>query len=103
MRKLMIAVAVFGSMFTVSEAAAQHRHNHYGYRHHHVAPRYYAPPVRHYHRPNHNWVPYAAGAIALGALGGAYYYNRPACWIERQEVFDHWGRFIGVRNIKVCN
>lgn len=104
MRKIMIvtAMAVLGSIFTFSEAAAQYRSNHYGYRHH-VAPRHYAPPVRHYHRPRHNWAPYAAGALALGALGGAYYYNRPTCWIETQDMFDRRGRYIGTQDVKVCH
>lgn len=103
MRKIMIvtAMAALGLAFTLSEAAAQYRSNH-GYRTH-VAPRHYAPPVRQYHRPQRNWVPYAVGGLALGALGaGAYYYNNPTCWIETQDVYDRRGRYIGTQDVKVC-
>lgn len=108
MRKFMIMVAIFGSLGFVSEANADSRRH--GYRsvdrHHH---RHYVPAHRPHHHYNnhrrHNWVPYAAGALALGALGtGAYYYNynRPHCWIETQDLFDRRGRYLGTQDVKVC-
>ena len=103
MRKLILGLglSVLASMFAVSEAQADPRR---GYRAH----SYYrpvAPPVRHYHRPHRNWVPYAVGGgLALGALGaGTYYYNNRYCWIEQQEVWDRRGRYLGLRDVKVCS
>ena len=86
-----VALAAVAMIALTSVAEAQHRRDHrHGYRapapqhRHHVAPRQ--------HR--HNWVPYAVGGLALGALGtGAYYYNRPtACWDEPVYDYDRYGR-----------
>jgi hypothetical protein len=109
MRKLMIAIAVFGSLFTLNEAAAQHHRDHRAYRPH-VGYRHVAPPVRHYNNHHHrrasrNWAPYVAGGLALGALGGYYYNNQQQirCWIEAQDMFNSRGRYLGTQEVKVCN
>ena len=112
MRKLMIAIAVFGSLFTIGEAAAQqnHRRDHRAYRPH-VGYRHVAPPVRHYNNHHHhrrasrNWAPYVAGGLALGALGGYYYNNQQQihCWIEAQDMFNSRGRYLGTQEVRVCN
>jgi hypothetical protein len=85
-----VALAAVAMIALTSVAEAQHRRDHrHGYHvpqhRHHVAPRQ--------HR--HNWVPYAVGGLALGALGaGAYYYNtRPTtCWEEPVYEYDRYGR-----------
>ena len=50
------------------------------------------------------------GGLAAGAIiasqsrpyGNAYYgYND--CYIDQQPVFNHWGRMIGYRDVRVCN
>jgi hypothetical protein len=46
----------------------------------------------------------ALGALAAGAArpyyyGGPYYYG---CHLERQPVYDAWGRFRGWQRIRVC-
>jgi len=112
MRKLLLLLGVFATLTLIStQSFAQYR-DHRGYQrrdvrvHRYVAPpiRHVAPPIRHYSRPNRNWVPYAVGGLALGALGaGTYYYNNRYCWIETQEVWDRRGRYIGLRDIEVCN
>ena len=47
--------------------------------------RRYTPPPRHHH----NIAPWVAGGLALGVLGGAYYYNQRQCWDE--QVVDRYG------------
>ena len=84
-----VAVAAVAMIALTSVAEAQHRRDHrHGY---HVAPR-------------HNWVPYAVGGLALGALGaGAYYYNRPtACWDEAVYEYDRYGRRHIVAFERIC-
>lgn len=51
----------------------------------------------------------AAGAILGGALASQPGYYAPAygypyhrCWFARQRVYNHWGRFIGFRRVRVC-
>jgi hypothetical protein len=83
-----VALAAVAMIALTSVAEAQHRRDHrHGYR----AP---APQHRHHVAPRHNWVPYAVGGLALGALGaGAYYYNRPTtCWDEPVYDYDRYGR-----------
>lgn len=116
----MITVAVFGSLFTIGEAAAQHRRDHQTYHpyagHRHAAPpvrhynnhRHAAPPIRHHNNHRHasrNWAPYIAGGLALGALGGYYYNNQQQirCWIETQDMFTRRGQYLGTQEIRVCN
>jgi hypothetical protein len=81
-----VAVAAVAMIALTSVAEAQHRRDH---RH-----GYHAPQHRQHVAPRHNWVPYAVGGLALGALGaGAYYYNRPtACWDEAVYEYDRYGR-----------
>jgi hypothetical protein len=83
-----VALAAVAMIALTSVAEAQHRRDHnHGYR----AP---APQHRHHVPQRNNWVPYAVGGLALGALGaGAYYYNRPtACWDEPVYDYDRYGR-----------
>lgn len=46
------------------------------------------------------------GAAALGLLGAAaaypYYGGGYSCYIEQRPVYDAWGRYIGVQNVRVC-
>jgi cobalamin biosynthesis protein CobD/CbiB len=87
MRKLITTLSIAAMMLASTPVLAQYRHNH-GYQprqHHYVAPR---PAARH---RNNNWVPYALGGLALGALGGAYYYNNRQCWDE-MIGYDRYGR-----------
>jgi hypothetical protein len=103
MRKLITTLSIAAMMLASTPVLAQHRHNH-GYQprqhqHRYVAPR---PAPRHYHAPRHrnnNWVPYAIGGLALGALGGAYYYNNRQCWDE-MIGYDRYGREVFER---YCN
>jgi hypothetical protein len=95
MRKLITTLSIAAVMLASTPVFAQHRHNH-GYRPHQPQRHYYAPPQRH----RHNWVPYALGGLALGALGtGMYYYNNRQCWDELigydrrgREVFERYCR-----------
>lgn len=82
-----VALAAVAMIALTTTAEAQYRRDHrHGYRapapHYHVAPR------------RNNWVPYAVGGLALGALGaGAYYYNRqPVCWDEPVYNYDRYNR-----------
>jgi ABC-type dipeptide/oligopeptide/nickel transport system permease subunit len=84
MRKLAIGLTIVALLASTLPVFAQHRHDH-GYR---------PQQHRHYHAPRHrnnNWVPYALGGLALGALGGAYYYNNRQCWDE-MIGYDRYGR-----------
>jgi hypothetical protein len=76
-----VALASVAMIALTSVAEAQHR-------------REYRAPQRHHVAPRHNWIPYAVGGLALGALGaGAYYYNRPTtCWDEPVYDYDRYGR-----------
>jgi hypothetical protein len=87
MRKLITTLSIAAMMLASTPVFAQHRHNH-GYQsrqqqYSYVPPRHVP---RHHHAPRHrnnNWVPYALGGLALGALGsGMYYYNNRQCWDE---------------------
>jgi hypothetical protein len=95
MLKFAATLSLAITAITAVPAMAQHnRHYDRGYRSH--VQRHYVPPRQHYHRhqPRHNnWVPYAIGGLALGALGaGTYYYNnRPVCW-EQVIGYDRRGR-----------
>ena len=86
MLKFAATLSLAITAITAVPAMAQHRHHDRGYRPH--VQRHYVPSRQHYHRHqprhNNNWVPYAIGGLALGALGaGTYYYNnRPVCWDE---------------------
>ena len=46
------------------------------------------------------------GAAALGVLGAAaaypYYGGGYACYYQQQPVYDSWGQYIGVQNVRVC-
>lgn len=52
----------------------------------------------------------AVGALAAGAVAPyPYYYGppvayapAPACWFQRQPVFDYYGRVVGYRRVRVC-
>jgi hypothetical protein len=93
-----VALAAVAMIALTSVAEAQHRDHRHGYRapapRHHVVPRQY----------RHNWVPYAVGGLALGALGaGAYYYNRPViCWREPIYEYDRYGRSYIIAYEKIC-
>lgn len=101
MRKTIVgAVTATLVLLLAAPAFAQHHRRDHGSRHPH-ARHYYAPPRHHYHPPrHHNWVPYALGGLALGALGaGTYYYNNRPCWDEfigydrrGREVFERYCR-----------
>lgn len=88
MLKFAATLSLAITAITAVPAMAQHRHHDRGYRPH--VQRHYVPPRQHYHHQHrhqsrhNNWVPYAIGGLALGALGaGTYYYNnRPMCWDE---------------------
>jgi hypothetical protein len=108
----MVTIAVFSSLFTLGEAAAQHRRDHRDHRSYrpYVAHRHVAPPVRfynnhHHRRTSRNWAPYIAGGLALGALGGFYYNNQQQtrCWIETQDMFTRRGQYLGTQQVRVCN
>ena len=87
-----VALAAVAMIALTSVAEAQHRRDHrHGYRA--PAPRHHVAPRQHHHR--HNWVPYAIGGLALGALGaGAYYYNNQPrdCWETPVYEYDRYGR-----------
>ena len=68
MRGLLIIVSLLA--MTSTAVADGHRRNRY-------IP---TPPPRPYTGGNHNILPWVAGGLALGALGGAYYYNRRNCY-----------------------
>jgi len=94
-----VALAAVAMIALTSVAEAQHRRDHrHGYRA--PAPRHHVAPRQH----RHNWVPYAVGGLALGALGaGAYYYNRPAiCWREPIYEYDRYGRSYIIAYEKIC-
>ena len=82
MRKLLLIAA---TVLMVTPAMADQRHR-----------RYNPPPQRHHH----NVAPWVAGGLALGLLGGAYYYNNynRQCWDEPvtdrfgYQLFDQYGR-----------
>jgi len=67
MRKLLIVASLL--VMSTASVAADGRHM-YGHRN---AP---LPTPRPYMHKNHNILPWVAGGLALGALGGAYYYDR---------------------------
>lgn len=51
------------------------------------------------------WVgPAIVGGLALG-IGSALVYDRyrPHCWIEEQDVVDRYGRYLGTKNLRLCN
>ena len=51
------------------------------------------------------WVgPAIVGGLALG-IGSALVYDRyrPHCWVEEQDVVDRYGRYLGTRDVRVCN
>jgi hypothetical protein len=82
MRKLLLIAA---TVLMVTPAMADQRYR-----------RYNPPPQRHHH----NVAPWVAGGLALGLLGGAYYYNNYGrqCWDEPvtdrfgYQLFDQYGR-----------
>lgn len=87
MKKTLIAAA---ALLTLGTAMAE------------AAPRRVHPaPV---HR-GHNAAPWIAGGLALGLLGAGIaaqqYYQ--SCHYERRRVFDDYGRFIGWRDVRVCD
>jgi hypothetical protein len=68
-------------------------HRHYGY--------------RHGYRRGGGWGRGAAvgvgAAAALGILGAAAAANAaPVCYYQRQPLYDSWGRYLGTRNVRVC-
>ena len=83
MRKLLLIAA---TVLMVTPALADRYHR-----------RYTPPPPQRHH---HNAAPWIAGAIGLGILGGAYYYNNynRQCWDEPvtdrfgYQLFDQYGR-----------
>ena len=89
MRKLLIVASLLA--FSTAAVAADGR-------------RMYGGPNRPQHR-SHNVLPWVAGGLALGALGGAYYYNqsppryRSECY-EDLVGYDRYGREIWR---KYCN
>jgi type IV secretory pathway TrbF-like protein len=97
MRKIAIGLSVVALLASALPVFAQHHRHGHGYRPHQQ--RHYHAPRHvqryHYHAPrrnNNNWVPYALGGLALGALGaGAYYYNDRQCWDE-MIGYDRYGR-----------
>ena len=95
-----LALATVAMIALTSVAEAQHRRdNRHGYRA--PAPRHYVAP-----RPRNNWVPYAVGGLALGALGAGayYYYPRPTtyCWDEPVYEYDRYGRRYIVEYERLC-
>lgn len=72
MRKL-LTIAITIAMITPAFADYRHRR--------------YTPPAQHHH--HRNVMPWIAGGLALGVLGGAYYYNQRQCWDE--QVVDRYG------------
>jgi hypothetical protein len=81
-----ISVAVIGIISTLSsfpaEAQNYRRYDQRPNARYYAAPRYAAPryaapryAAPRYARPPTNWLPYAIGGLALGALIGNYYYN----------------------------
>lgn len=47
------------------------------------------------------------GAAALGVLGAAavaapYYNGGYGCYIQQRPVYDSWGQYMGVQNVRVC-
>ena len=51
------------------------------------------------------WVgPAIVGGLALG-IGSALVYDRyrPHCWVEEQDIVDRYGRYLGTRDVRVCN
>jgi len=48
--------------------------------------------------------PAIIGGLALG-LGSALVYDRyrPHCWVEEQDIVDRYGRYLGTRDVRVCN
>jgi len=95
MRKILLgSLAATLVLLAAAPAFAQHHRRDHGYRQPH-ARQYYAPPRQHYHPPRqrNNWVPYALGGLALGALGAGsyYYYNNRQCWDE-MIGYDRYGR-----------
>jgi len=51
------------------------------------------------------WVgPAIIGGLALG-LGSALVYDRYRrhCWVEEQDVVDRYGRYLGTRDVRVCD
>lgn len=56
--------------------------------------------IHHYNSGN-NILPWIAGAATLGIVG-AIIANQPRCWIQKEELYDHYGNFIGFHNVKYC-
>jgi hypothetical protein len=87
MKKYLIAVTMLVTL--VGPASAYDRRHHQN------------PPARkhhHHHQRHNNIAPWIAGGLALGALGGLYYYNNRRCWDEPlvdrfgHQVYDQYGR-----------
>lgn len=57
------------------------------------------------HRHGYNILPYAAGALALGIMGGyAYDRYRTNCWREYYPIYDPYtGRYLYNESRVVCN
>jgi hypothetical protein len=78
MRKLLIVVSLLAM---TSTAVAD------GYHKHRPIP---MPPPRPYTGGNHNILPWVAGGLALGVLGGAYYYNRNRICYDELIGYDRY-------------
>jgi len=95
MRKFTIAMLALSTIAaTIVPANAQYRRN--------EPHRYNAP---HYAPNRGSWVgPAIIGGLALG-LGSALVYDRyrPHCWVEEQDIVDRYGRYLGTRDVRVCN
>jgi hypothetical protein len=60
---------------------------------------------RRYPQHRGGWLgPAIVGGLALG-IGSALVYDRyrPHCWVEEQDVVDRYGRYLGTRDVRVCN
>ena len=64
------------------------------------------PRVVYRNRGWNNGAAMLGGAAALGVLGAAaaypYYRGGYACYYQQQPVYDSWGQYVGVQNVRVC-
>ena len=97
MKKIFLVIALVLIMTSVACARDGHHGHHRGhYQGHHHG----------YNHHNNSIAPWVLGGAALGLLGaGVYMSSRPyqSCWSESKQVWDHWGNYLGWRDVRICN
>ena len=93
MRKILAVVAMISMVTPAFGQDYGHRSGHrVGQRYGHAP----TPPPRPYVRGDRNILPWVAGGLAIGALSGAYWYNKRRCY-DDLIGYDRRGREIWER------